>query len=56
MVQLSGMYHRKRYDGGTIAFVENGDEIVIDIPNGEVNLLVSDEELERRKANWYVRR
>lgn len=40
------------YDGGTIALVENGDEIVIDIPNGEVSLLVSDEELSGRKEKW----
>lgn len=40
------------YDGGTIALVEEGDEIVIDIPGGEVSLLVSDQELQKRKEHW----
>lgn len=40
------------YDGGTIALVEEGDEIVIDIPGGEICLLVSDEELRARKEHW----
>lgn len=49
---IIGHVSPEAYDGGTIALVENGDEIVIDIPNGEVNLLVSEEELTRRKADW----
>ena len=37
-------------NGGNIALIENGDKIVIDIPNRKINLLVSDEILaERRK-------
>ena len=40
------------YDGGTIALVEEGDDIVIDIPNGEVSLLVSEDELKERKEKW----
>jgi dihydroxy-acid dehydratase len=35
--------------GGTIALVEDGDRIRIDIPNRAIELLVSDEELERRR-------
>ncbi len=35
--------------GGAIALVENGDEIEIDIPKRKINLLVSDEELARRR-------
>lgn len=38
--------------GGPIAFVEPGDIIEIDVPNLSLNLKVSDEELERRRANW----
>ncbi|MFC9942857.1 dihydroxy-acid dehydratase [Streptomyces pratensis] len=34
--------------GGTIALVEDGDRIAIDIPNRTIELLVSDEELARR--------
>ncbi|MFD6415616.1 dihydroxy-acid dehydratase [Streptomyces sp. NPDC060194] len=34
--------------GGTIALVEDGDRISIDIPNRTIQLLVSDEELARR--------
>ena len=36
--------------GGTIAVVEDGDIINIDIPNGKLELAVSDEEIARRKA------
>lgn len=39
-------------DGGPIAFVENGDTISIDIPNRKIDLKVSEEILETRKANW----
>lgn len=38
--------------GGPIALVEPGDIIEIDIPNCSLNLKVSDEELERRRAAW----
>ncbi|MFJ8754359.1 dihydroxy-acid dehydratase [Streptomyces sp. NPDC102441] len=34
--------------GGTIALVQDGDRIAIDIPNRTIELLVSDEELARR--------
>ena len=37
--------------GGTIGLVEEGDIISIDIPAHSVHLEVSDEELERRRAN-----
>jgi len=36
-------------DGGLIAFIENGDKIHIDIPNRSMELLVSDEEIARRR-------
>ena len=39
-------------DGGTIALVEEGDIITIDIPNYKIKLEVSDEELEERRKNW----
>jgi len=38
--------------GGTIALVEEGDRIAIDIPNHAITLLVDDDELARRKAAW----
>ena len=38
--------------GGLIAFVEEGDKIEIDIPNKKINLLVSEEEIEKRRKNW----
>ncbi len=38
--------------GGPIALVENGDLIEIDIPRRSLNLLVSDQELDRRRARW----
>lgn len=49
---IIGHVSPEAYDGGTIALVENGDEIVIDIPGGEVSLLVSEEELEERRKKW----
>lgn len=36
--------------GGTIGLVRNGDRIRIDIPNRSINVLVSDEELARRRV------
>ena len=38
--------------GGIIALVEEGDIISIDIPNCSIQLKVSDEELEKRRAAW----
>ncbi|MBR3737602.1 MAG: dihydroxy-acid dehydratase, partial [Eubacterium sp.] len=38
--------------GGTIALVEDGDEIEIDIPARVLRLNVSDEILAQRKAKW----
>ena len=40
--------------GGPIAFVEEGDTIVIDIPAGKIDLAVSPEVIEQRKKNWRV--
>jgi dihydroxy-acid dehydratase len=39
-------------EGGLIAFVKNGDRISIDIPKKKLNLLVSAEEIKKRKKNW----
>ena len=36
--------------GGTIGLVRNGDPIEIDIPGRKINVLISDEELEKRRA------
>ena len=36
---------------GTIALIQNGDRIKIDIPNRSIELLVSDKELEKRRKN-----
>ena len=38
--------------GGPIAFVEEGDQIAIDIPNKTIELLVDEETLAARKAAW----
>ncbi len=38
--------------GGTIALVENGDLISIDIPKRRLELKVSNEELEERREKW----
>lgn len=42
-------------EGGTIALVEEGDLIEIDIPNRRIHLAVSDGELEQRRATMLAR-
>ncbi|MBW7473826.1 dihydroxy-acid dehydratase [Paenibacillus oenotherae] len=39
-------------EGGPIAFVEDGDIIELDLEGRAMNLLISDEEFDRRRANW----
>ncbi|MDW8070103.1 MAG: dihydroxy-acid dehydratase [Anaerolineae bacterium] len=38
--------------GGPIALVRNGDIIDIDIPAGQLNVALSEEEMARRRADW----
>nr|WP_321398051.1 dihydroxy-acid dehydratase [uncultured Desulfobacter sp.] len=38
--------------GGMIAFVREGDQIRIDIPNKTIELLVAEDEIAKRKADW----
>lgn len=38
--------------GGPIAYVEDGDIIDIDIPARKLNVLISDDEMAKRKAAW----
>ena len=38
--------------GGPLALVQTGDEISLDVPNRKIDLLVSDEEMAKRKAAW----
>lgn len=42
--------------GGPIALVEEGDTIEIDINANTINLLISDEEFAKRKAEWKPRK
>ncbi|WP_238327636.1 dihydroxy-acid dehydratase [Paenibacillus gorillae] len=39
-------------EGGPIAFVQDGDIIELDMNNRAMNLLISDEEFEKRRAAW----
>jgi dihydroxy-acid dehydratase len=39
-------------DGGPIAFVADGDRIVVDVAARTIDLMVDPAELERRKAGW----
>lgn len=39
-------------EGGPIAFVEDGDPILVDVPNRRLELLVDEEVLAKRKAAW----
>jgi dihydroxy-acid dehydratase len=41
--------------GGPLALVREGDEIELDVPKRTLKLLVSDEELARRRAAWTPR-
>ncbi len=41
-------------DGGPIAFVADGDRIVVDIPSRRIDFDVDPAELERRRAEWKV--
>jgi dihydroxy-acid dehydratase len=41
-------------EGGPIAFVADGDRIVIDVPTRRIELLVEPEELARRRADWKI--
>lgn len=39
-------------EGGPIALLKDGDEIIIDIPQRILTINLSEEELQRRKKNW----
>ena len=39
-------------NGGPIGLIRNGDRIRIDIPNGKLDVLVDESELQSRKADW----
>jgi dihydroxy-acid dehydratase len=41
--------------GGPLALVQDGDEIELDVPKRTLKLLVSDDELARRRAAWTAR-
>ena len=41
--------------GGTLALVQDGDYIELDVPNRRLHLDISDEELTRRRAAWQPR-
>lgn len=38
--------------GGLIGLIRDGDQIIIDLPEHKLELMVSEEELSRRKASW----
>ncbi len=39
-------------DGGPIAFINDGDKILIDVPSLKLDLLISEAELAKRKKGW----
>ncbi len=43
-------------EGGPIALVREGDQVSIDIPRRKLDLLISEEELERRMRSWKPRK
>ena len=42
-------------EGGEIGLVEEGDEIVIDIPNRSINVSLSDDELQKEDLAWKIK-
>jgi dihydroxy-acid dehydratase len=42
--------------GGPIALLKNGDRIVLDADAGTIEVLISDEEMARRRAEWQPRK
>src|ERR1700712_5288749 len=56
VVSALGMWDRKRRaGGGPIALLQNGDKIVIDAVAGTIDVLLSDEVLAERRAQWKPR-
>lgn len=49
---IIGHISPEAYDGGLIAFVEDGDVISYNLKEGTIELEVSDEVIEKRKQNW----
>lgn len=43
-------------DGGMIALLENGDEIIIDAIKGSIDVNISEAEISKRKAKWQMRK
>lgn len=43
------------WQGGPLAFVQDGDQIEIDVPAGKLNLLIPGDELKRRMAAGFTR-
>jgi len=43
------------WDGGPLAYVEDGDEIEINVPENRIQLLVSGDELDRRQKKGVIR-
>ena len=41
--------------GGAIALLEDGDTVVVDVPNRRLDVELSEGELERRRAEWKPR-
>ncbi len=39
-------------DGGPIAFINDGDKILVDVPSLKIDLLISEAELQKRKKGW----
>ena len=40
------------YIGGPLAFIKTGDIISVDVDKRSIHVEISDEEMEKRKANW----
>lgn len=47
-----GYLRPEAYDGGPLAFVADGDPVVIDVPQRRLSLGVSDQELAARRPGW----
>ena len=46
----------QRMDDTMIGLLKDGDEIIIDAVKGEINVTLSDQEIEKRKKDWKPRK
>jgi dihydroxy-acid dehydratase len=49
---MAGHVAPEAANGGPIAAIQDGDEVVFDLPNRKLNVEITDAELQKRLASW----